>query len=345
MKKIKLFLIVTTLLLSFTFFYSLRVYQSHGVMSFLMYDFNNYKYNVPYVVYANFNDVAPNLTSTALPLKMLKARYFMNVDSLDIAKKLLFSSIKDNQYIKAPNQMLAQIYLKEKKHDSALIFSKDAFMKMPNVNPHRATYFEVLRHFKDSVGLDEAFELIKNSKNTSDWYDYLYSKNKINPNDKENIYKTIDDFKIKFPDIELTVINQIINIVELGSEGYALFEIYANAADVLFADEQYEESAKTYEKAILLSPNRYLLFENAAIAYDLSNQTANALEYYDKVIDDFKTKDGRVEFYKGLMLIKNRDMKGCDYLKISSDKNYIGKETEISAANVYLGLCLNNANN
>ncbi len=329
-----------TLLLSFTLFYSVRVYQSHSIMSFLMYDFNNDAYNVPYSMYSDFNDVTPNLTSTALPLKMLKARYFINIDSLDTAKDLLYKAIKDNPYIKGPEQMLATIYFKEKKYDSALMFSEDAFLKMPNVNPHRATYFEVLRHFNDSLGLDRAFEIIKNTENTSNWYDYAYTRYKINPKDKNKVLGVIDDFKVKFPDVNKTIIDNLKRIVQLGSESYAFFEVYANAADELFTNEEYEKSADTYEKAIELSPDKYLLFENAAIAYDLSNQKENALKYYDKVINDFKPKDGRVEFYKGLMLIKNNDISGCDYLKISSNKNYIGKNTEITAVSVYKGLCL-----
>ena len=126
MKNKSLFVIVVSILLSFSFFFSLRVFQSHQIMSFLMYDFNNDIYNVPDYVFSEFNDITPNLTSTALPLKMLKARYYANLDSLDTAKEMLFESIKDNPYIKAPEQILARIYIIEEKFDSALLFSRDA---------------------------------------------------------------------------------------------------------------------------------------------------------------------------------------------------------------------------
>ena len=340
MKNKSLFVILVTILLSFSFFYSFRVFQSHQIMSFLMYDFNNDIYNVPDYVYSEFNDITPNLTSTALPLKMLKARYYANLDSLDIAKKMLFESIGDNPYIKAPEQILARIYIKEEKFDSALLFSRDAFLKMPNVNPHRDIYFQVLRHFKDSTSLDNAFDIIRNSNNTSNWYDYIYSKNIVNPSNKNKLYQLIEDFKSKFPNKDHSLINQLKYTIELGTEGYALFEVYTNAADEMFANEQYKESAEAYEEAIKLNSDKYLLFENAAIAYDLSNQIENAKNYYDKVINDFRTKDGRVEFYKGLMLIRNNDMKGCEYLEIASNKNHVEKNTDITAANVYIGLCL-----
>ena len=61
------------------------------------------------------------------------------------------------------------------------------------------------------------------------------------------------------------------------------------------------------------------------------------------VIDQFKTIDGRVEFYKGLMLIKTGDEKsGCKYIKQSSDKNFILNTTKVSASKVLVSLCSNN---
>ena len=43
------------------------------------------------------------------------------------------------------------------------------------------------------------------------------------------------------------------------------------------------------------------------MAYDNLEEYSKAEEYFDKVIYDFKTKDGKSEFIKGLMLIKNNN--------------------------------------
>ena len=55
------------------------------------------------------------------------------------------------------------------------------------------------------------------------------------------------------------------------------------------------------------------------MAYDNLKEYSKAEEYFDKVIYDFKTKDGKSEFIKGLMLIKNNH-EGCKYLETAAKK-------------------------
>lgn len=323
---------------------SLKVLQSHSIQSFLMYDFNKDVYNVVYDQFSGFNDNIPNITSTALPMKFLKARYYLKIDSIFKAKRLLRDAIKANPFIKAPEEMLARIFLNEKNYDSALYFSKEAFTKMPNANPHRSTYFTVLRHFNDSISLDNAFNIIREYNNPNHWYDYIYSKFKISPSHGQ-LSILADEFKKKFPNEDFKTIKELLNFSGVGGEAYTISSLLSNIADEKFKEELYAEAASLYDKAIDFNKENYLLFENAAIAYDLSQNIEKATDYYNKVIYEYKSDDGRAEFYKGLMLMRNNDMKGCQYLKSSSQKKYIGKNTKISASNVYLGLCLRNSNN
>ena len=121
-----------------------------------MWDFNNEKYDTPYEIYAEKLDANyPNINLKSIPMKMMKARYYINNDSISKAKSLLFGSIKANPYLKGPELLLADIYFNEKKYDSSLHFAKDAFYNLPNVNAHRSIYFRALRHFKDSTGLEK----------------------------------------------------------------------------------------------------------------------------------------------------------------------------------------------
>ena len=88
-----------------------------------------------------------------------------------------------------------------------------------------------------------------------------------------------------------------------------------------------------------MDDQQYLYFENAAITYDNLKDYSKAEEYFNKVIYDFKTKDGKSEFFKGLMLIKNNNQLGCKYLEISAKKNYTGIESGLRAIIVYRQLC------
>ena len=97
-------------------------------------------------------------------MKYVKARYLVHMDSLDQAKAMLYKALKMRPQHMAPIQLLGSIYLKEN-YDSAYTLSRIAFNKMPNVNSHRATYFEALRRLKKTDELDEAFAKVKDSQN------------------------------------------------------------------------------------------------------------------------------------------------------------------------------------
>ena len=86
-----------------------------------------------------------------------------------------------------------------------------------------------------------------------------------------------------------------------------------------------KKASEFYELALDFNQENYVLYENLAISYDSSERYSKALEYYDIVIDKFQPSDGRVEFYKGLLLIKTGNKNdGCLFLK-RADKNYILK--------------------
>ena len=114
-----IFSIIIGLFLILLVYINIRWYQSSYLQTFLLYDYNNNKYLVPYEEYMTLNDKFPNLTHTALPIKYMKARYLLELDSIETAKKLLYESMEVNPYIMANHEMLAKIYIKEQNYDSA----------------------------------------------------------------------------------------------------------------------------------------------------------------------------------------------------------------------------------
>ena len=347
MRSKDIFKIFIVAFLTASVFVNIKAYQSNSVQAFLIFDYNNDTYRVPYEIYNKLDYNFPNLTQTTLPIKLLKARYLLKLDSISQAKSLLFDASKANPYVMAPENMLAEIYIKENNLDSAYLLSKLAFTKMPYVNLHRTTYFKVLRSLKDSIyaesDLDNAFMLLKNSRDPkTHWYDYIYSKSIITDS-AEIVIPIIKEFREKFPNEDPTTINVIENRIEIGSQAYTLFSVYSAIGDDYFKKEDYLNSSKYYEQAIDYNQDNYIIYENLAISYDLSDRTDKAIETYDKVINTFKTNNGRVEFYKGLLLVRlGENELGCNYLRKSSNKNYVGSNSKIRASEVFLSLCVNN---
>ena len=125
---------------------------------------------------------------------------------------------------------------------------------------------------------------------------------------------------IKYPNQDSVRLKGIKRMVELGASRYTNALLTAERGNIEFKKENYVGAIDFFNAAISLDDQQYLFYENAAMAYDNLKEYSKAEEYFDKVIYDFKTKDGKSEFIKGLMLIKNNNPKGCKYLENAAKK-------------------------
>ncbi len=340
--KSKLFLIVSFFLLIFTSFISFKLVQSSHYQTVLMYDFNEGTNYFDSEIYRNkIDEDFPNISLTALPIKYLVARYKYGNDSISDVLEMLYSASKANPYIKAPESMLASHYFKEKQLDSALFYAKDAFNGLPNNNTHRNIYFKILADLKDSIELDNAFMRIKKYNNAPNWVDYIIYRNRINNKPDERLLNVISDFRLTFPSQVDSRIENIQNFVKIGTNRYLKSIALSERADTEFSNGNFENAIGFYLAAIKLNNYQSVFYENTAIAYSNLDYFDQAISYFDKVIYEFKTEDGRAEFFKGLMLVRYEDnLNGCKYLKSSSEKKYIGKNSGIKSSDVYISLCL-----
>lgn len=321
---------------------SYKKLTSSNYQAILLYDFNNQTQFFSLENADKLDDNFPNITATALPIKYLKARYYLQVDSIETAKELLYKSIMDNPYIAAPQALLADIYLSEKKIDSALLYSKEAFYSISDNNRHRDIYFRTLKEINDSIALDSAFAKIKYKNKEDHWYDYILTRNDINKKPSKTLINLFEEMIISFPEADTLKMNSIKRFIEIGSDRYTSAILNSELAKVQFEKNNYSEAARLYEVAISLDDKKYVYFENAAISYENMKSYSKAEEYFNKVIYDFKTTDGKSEFYKGLMFIKNNNVNsGCDYLEKAAIKNYVGSASGLRAQNVFVQLCKN----
>ena len=325
-------------------FSSYKLYDSSRFQAFMMADFNMGKYNTPYEIYGmKLDDNYPNVSLTSLPMKFLKARYFLELDSLDQAKKLLFSSIKANPYIKGPETLLSQLYFKEEKYDSALYFAKDAFYTLPDVNAHRHSYFTALKYFKDTLELENAFERIKKSTNPEHWYEYFVTRLDLVGKNDSKLLILLDEFKEKFPNYDITKIEDMGKLVTAGAEEYSLSYLIAETAVQEFENKNYSMAAEFYENAIKLNYYEHTFHENAGLAYSLNKEYEKAFAKYDEVIYNVKSRNGKSEYLKGILKMQLNDkLEGCKYLKIAAQKKYIDTGSNVRAGVIYNQFCNSN---
>ena len=117
------------------------MFKSFNDQSLLIYEFNAYQNRAPLDLIKTFNDAIPNITVTTLPLKMLKARYYMRDSLINIALPLLYQARKDNPYLKISDFELAKYHFKNNDLDSAEFYSKNAFEALPQKFSLQQTIF------------------------------------------------------------------------------------------------------------------------------------------------------------------------------------------------------------
>lgn len=332
-KTLIIFLSLITML-----FVNYKSFISSQIQPFLVADLNEGKYRYPLSEAIKVDIEFPTISGPTQPIKMLVGRYYRNIDSINIAKKLFLDAIKDNPYIKSPEAQLGYLYYDIEKYDSAYYYAKDAFNGIPNNNVHRDIFFKTLVKRKDTTELKNSFELLKELEigNSSHWLGYMDSRYQIvGPQDKE-LLNLIPVFENQFPKFDKRIIDGLRVIIKSDLQELSFGNAFADLGDDLYERGEYLLAAQHYELAIQRAEFEYAYYENAAISYYLSSEFEKALNYFDKVIDEFEINDGKSEFYKGILLIELDSIsRGCDYL-LKADKLGFG---EGSIDNVYNNFC------
>lgn len=316
-----------------------RIFKSSQYQSYVMFDYNNASWFVPIDIVKSNSGKFPNTTITTLPIKFLQARYFENIDSIEIAKKFYFEAMRKdiNPYLKAAEAEIADLYFNQKEYDSAYYYAKQAFDALPNANVHRTIYFKTLKHRKDTVELENAFNKIKWVENSSHWVDYFYSRFALVGAGDNQINNLLKEYRQKF-NIQDDIGTDILEKFMLKGENQIIASVDVSLeAEKLFKEKKYLDAAELFVIASQIEDSEYTFFENAAISYNMANEFKEANYYFDKVIYELNPKNGKSEFYKGLMLIKLDSVsKGCSYLSKAVKFEFSGSGSK----DVYNNFCL-----
>ena len=317
-------IIVLTLLLG-VFYVNYKSFISSPIQAALLNDWNNQSYRLPIDFIENADLSFPNITPTTIPLKLLKGRYYKNIDSIDLALDYYHQSLKINPYLKIVESQLSLLYFDIEEYDSAHYYGKDAFLFYPDNNIHRHAYFQSLVNKRDSTELDKSFELIRNKQNESHWVEYLLSKRSISKKYSKEIDSLMELYIEQFNLEGDTKALQFKSYLANGDLSISTAVDISLQANELYNAKRYVEAANLYELAFSFDQYDYTYYQNAALAYLNLQDYTKAEEYFDKVIYDFRIKDGKSMFYKGMLYLAiDQDTKGCDYLNKAVEAGYSG---------------------
>ena len=147
-------------------------YKSLKGQLFLLRDFNTSKYSIPINEIDDITPNLPNITVTTIPMKTIKARYYINANKYEKALNLLNEGIAANPYLYISENLKAQVYLKQGKIDSAYVNARKSFYGLPKNALHASTFAQVLQIKRDAVEAKKVFDVISKKSGPTIWKNF-----------------------------------------------------------------------------------------------------------------------------------------------------------------------------
>tara|TARA_B100001059_G_C17839113_1_gene590632 strand:- start:9319 stop:11616 length:2298 start_codon:yes stop_codon:yes gene_type:complete len=304
----------------------LRSYKSAVQQLNLYVDYNKGDFDDPIEVIDNYIDDFPNITQTSMPIKALKAHYYVQNDRTDEAIEILKSGSEkfDNPFFGIYEAKLAHIYNDLAKWDSAFKYSTIAYSKLSNNQYHAGHLLISASKLKKYDVLRKVFK--NNSKNNVEgiWYYFvkpMYENSDVAGFSRDslkqlsikarNLFPQNEDFKIIFQELNYGKENMI--------EAELLFE----SALTEYNKGNFQKSHDYYEKAANLIPTESAYRQNMALAKIGEQNYEEALEILNFAIDSLTipAENGRIHILRGGVLALTGDMnRACRDFIIAGQK-------------------------
>ncbi|MBU79005.1 MAG: hypothetical protein CMD29_02630 [Flavobacteriales bacterium] len=297
--------------------YKLFTYMQE--QAYVYYDFNDYRDNLqaPKEMAFNYEEDFPNLSSTTIPMAIVKANYYEQDGQIEKAISLNNKGNQYNPYIGVGEFQNARIYMNLKNYDSAYYYSKIAIEKLPNNIAHLTRHQKILAFQNDIVREKKLFYSKKHLKNKMIWSNHALLLTRFKQNEEFKFLK--EDFDFVQEAVELFPedkwIKAAYKIVNTGFDKSVEADLHDKKANSFYNKTQYIEAIGEWEKASRIIVNEDSYYLNIAKSY-------YNLGFYQKGLDELnkieknkiKSQNGNFEFLKASLLfeIGQKDL-SCQY--------------------------------
>ena len=260
----------------------------------------------------------PNLSTSALPVKALIARYYIRDKNFPAAIKLLKESYNDNPYIHYNDFLLTSVYASQNNFDSTLVYAKRAYYNWPRATSYYKNMIFAAVRKKDAVELNKAFDTSVKYSNTALTYEeYVKGCFELKSKTTAQLNALLDIAVKKFPKENLSNTRALINGGIIASNPFAL------AGNQNFQKKNYTAAFEDYKKAIAAEPTNFAHYENAGLSLFYAKNYKDCIYYFEKAASFQQNNSGKPQYFLGVSNINlgNKE-KGCVFLNTSKSKGY-----------------------
>lgn len=337
MKKIYSYIIL--LLLIFSTYGFIRIFNSYNQQLALLADLNSDSWDRPMGFIEDIEVDFPNLSATAIPLKAIQAQYYIYNDSVIKGMTLVDEVIADktNPYIMLPEALKAKYFNTLGQKDSAYYYSRKAFSGLPRNPFHIAELIRSLNSEQKKDSIDEYFKQVKYPFNYQVWRIYLAAalgEDSDNEFAKETAIEAIEITQNRNQKNDLLRITSFMNLY--GKDIFEKSLEIENNANNYYNQDNFEEAKILYENLIELIPANFMYKENLAVCLFNLKDFAGSAKFLEEVESEGHILDESQIFILGISLYNiNRISDSCNRL---FESQRLGFEEATNAVNI---LCSN----
>ena len=320
-KKNKLIYLIMLAICIPSIFISIKVYESLKNQMILLNDFNTNKYNARIKQLEAMDMSIPNVTVTTIPLKSLKARYYVNNKQYDKALQNLESTNNTNPYLFFTDYLKSKVYEKKDNIDSAYYYSKKAFFGLPNNTLHSANFVKLAMQKKDIASVERAADELIDSQSPLNWQNIITAYIDLAGSGNEKLMKLTNRAVKLFPkNYNFLLLRKLAHTNPSKiKEGIA----FAREALKYFSEKDFKKASELYLLALNVDPFEFSYYENAAASFYQIKEYGNSMLYSSKVINGLNPGTGKSEYIHGISKIATGDLKGgCEFISYAVDLNY-----------------------
>jgi len=315
----KLYFIIAFILITPSIYIAKQVYTSFTIQRYVMGEINANP------VYATDSVLRlpsiPNLSTSALPIKALIARYYIRDKNFPAAIKLLKESYKDNPFIHYNDFLLTSVYASLNKYDSTLYYAKQAFYNWPRATSYYKNMMFAAVRQKDTIELNKAFDTaVKYANNAATYEEYAKASFELRSKTLQQLNSLLDSAAKQFPKDDFSNTRTLINsngAIAPTTNQFAILGVQN------FQKGKYLEAAENYKQAIKIEPTNYSHYENVGICLYSAKNYTDCLYYFEKAAGISGNNTGKSQFYNGIALISlGKKEQACVILKVAKAKGY-----------------------
>jgi O-antigen ligase/tetratricopeptide (TPR) repeat protein len=303
-----------------------RSYTSAVQQTNLYIDYNKSSFDDPVEVIDNYIDDFPNITQTAMPIRALKAHYYVQKNRVDEAIEILKTGPEkfDNPFIGIYEAKLAHIYNDLAEYDSAFKYASIAYSKLPNNQYHAGHLLKAASELKKYDVLRKVFK--NNGKNNVEgiWYYFLkpmYENSKVANISQDSLRTLSIKARNMFP--KNKQLKLIFQELVYGSDKMVEAELFFDSALAEYNKGNFQKSYDYYEKAANLIPTESAYRQNMALSKIGEQDYDKALEILNFAIDSLTTpeENGRIYILRGgLLALEGKTNRACRDFIIAGQK-------------------------